>query len=485
MLVFLLFTFLRIEVSPISNYSPDKKALDDYLSAEIISVNVPSLVLGVVQGDKVKYLQTFNNPKYKENVVLPSSIMLTGSISKVMTMSLALQLASDGILKLDETVIHYLPNIPWARKNGAERVTVRMLLLGTSGISGKDSWDKVYSLASAGDAYANADANYVILQKVLAAVSGLDFGSLLKEKLFSPLAMEHSFVKQEAIEENISNGYATMFGINFRKKSFIKEEVLSLGYIASSPDDLCKYMKFLNTGKNASGKQVLSSDYLELLQKDLELTQAGALDKNYTMGFQKEKFSGVNVLRMESGVENYYCAIALVPKYEAAIFMLSNANHALTTASILTKVFTGVLNILTGRVAYHTGFDFFIQYLLIDVASALVLLSLFLSLISLPGWKAKVKAGMLTLKKSAVLPFLYNLLLPLIFIIGLPLFLDRSWKSIFEFIPDIGLLGLVVALLNMLIGILKILIYFFNHKKDWSFKAPKQKKTKTLKFKKR
>ncbi|MEI7884721.1 MAG: serine hydrolase domain-containing protein [Clostridia bacterium] len=485
LLVCLLFSFLSLQISAIGNYSPDKEALDAYLKAEIISANLPSLVLGVVQGDTVKYLQTFNNPNYKENVVLPSSIMLTGAISKVMTISLALQLASDSKLKLDETIIHYLPNIPWAEQAGANLVTVRMLLLGTSGISGKDKWSHVKSFNKAGNSYADADANYVLLQKILAAVSGLDFGSLLREKLFVPLTMKHSYVKQQDVEGKFSNGYATKFGFNFLMSSIINEEKLSLGYIASSPDDLCKFMKFLNTGESANGKLILLPEYLGLLQKDLVITQAGALDKSYTMGFQKEKFTGVNVLRMESGVENYYATIALVPKYEAAIFMLSNANHALTTASILSKIFTSVLNILMGKVAFHTGFDFFTQYLLIDVATILVLLSLFFSLISLSGWKSKVKAGMLNLQHSAVLPFLYNFLIPLIFIIGLPLLLDRSWKNILELIPDIGLLGLIVALMNMLIGILKILIYFLYHKKDWSFKAPKQKKAKTLKFKKR
>src|SRR3954454_3671405 len=66
----------------------------------------------------------------------PDSLWQIGSISKVWTATLAMQLVDDGLLDLDSPVADYLPELELADADVAKTVTMRHLLTHTSGIDG-------------------------------------------------------------------------------------------------------------------------------------------------------------------------------------------------------------------------------------------------------------------------------------------------------------------------------------------------------------
>ena len=68
--------------------------------------------------------------------VTTDSLFQIGSISKVWTATLAMQLVDEGLLDLDAPIIDVLPELPLGNPDVAKQVTMRHLLTHTSGIDG-------------------------------------------------------------------------------------------------------------------------------------------------------------------------------------------------------------------------------------------------------------------------------------------------------------------------------------------------------------
>ena len=68
--------------------------------------------------------------------VTADSVFQVGSITKIWTATLIVQLIDAGRLSLDSTIADLLPGVRVGREDVADRVTVRQLLTHTSGIDG-------------------------------------------------------------------------------------------------------------------------------------------------------------------------------------------------------------------------------------------------------------------------------------------------------------------------------------------------------------
>ncbi len=135
-----------------------------------------------------------------------------GSITKPFTGTLALQLAADGKLGLDDPISKYVDGVT----NG-DTVTIRMLADMTSGISSytkDDAWQKVFfaepsrvwtpdELLTAGlalkpepfapgTAFDYSNTNTILLGKVIEKVTGKTYQDVLSERILTPLGLTHT-----------------------------------------------------------------------------------------------------------------------------------------------------------------------------------------------------------------------------------------------------------------------------------------------------
>ena len=128
-----------------------------------------------------------------------------GSISKSFVAATTLVLVRDGRLGLDDTVGHWLPNVP----RGAA-ITVRQLLQHTSGVTDSPellepllldpnhSFTPMQVVRAAvrtppefdpGHGWAYANANYVLLGLIVEKVTGKSLGRVLREVIVEPLGL--------------------------------------------------------------------------------------------------------------------------------------------------------------------------------------------------------------------------------------------------------------------------------------------------------
>lgn len=158
----------------------------------------------------------FSN-KEKNEVLTENTPMHVASVGKVVTAVATLRLVDQGLLYLDQSVTSILPTFPH------EDITVRMLLNHRSGlryygyynniwdqtktIQNQDVLDVISQKKVALDFKPNtkftySNTNYVMLALVVEKITGKPFKKALKDLIFDPLQMSHSFVFDDISRKN-------------------------------------------------------------------------------------------------------------------------------------------------------------------------------------------------------------------------------------------------------------------------------------------
>ncbi len=134
------------------------------------------------------------------------TLFLFGSITKVMTTTLALQQVERGAVDLDAPVVRYLPAFRLTAPGAAERILVRHLLTHTKGIdadmffpSGRgpdalrvfvDGLGRQCGVLFGPDEFASySNGGMIVAGRRLEVVTGLGFHDLLRREVFGPVGM--------------------------------------------------------------------------------------------------------------------------------------------------------------------------------------------------------------------------------------------------------------------------------------------------------
>lgn len=149
------------------------------------------------------------------------------SITKMFVAVVALQLVQEGRLGLDDRLAPYVPGFP-----GGDRITIRQLLNHTSGVPdygrtahfGKRllddrqrrwSTDEVLALVTGvrpdfapGTDYLYSNTGYVLLGRVIEAVTGSTWAVEVRRRIIDPLGLRHTFVAgAEPVPGGVLPGY--------------------------------------------------------------------------------------------------------------------------------------------------------------------------------------------------------------------------------------------------------------------------------------
>ncbi len=204
---------------------PDlRQAIDDIVSDALARTGVPSASVAVVENGKVACLKAYGQARIEPRVqAKPEMRYSIGSISKQFTAAAVLLLEEQGKLSLDDKVAKFLP-----RLTRANEVTIRQLLSHTSGY--QDYWPQDYVMPEMlepvtpqkildiwaqkpldfdpGTKWQYSNTNYVIAGLIVEKASGMPLLELLKQRIFTPLAMTSvADVNEEKLSETDAWGY--------------------------------------------------------------------------------------------------------------------------------------------------------------------------------------------------------------------------------------------------------------------------------------
>ncbi len=386
--------------------------IDQYITAKMEELRIPGVSLGLIQGEKV-YIKGYGSADSAGNRVTADTPFLLGSTTKSFTALAVMQLAEQGKIDPDEKVITYLPDFRFQNKELSDQITVRQLLNQTGGIAGptggsdyldskssrKDfitelSGDTVAALP--GSRFEYAEANYVILGEIITAVSGQSYESYMKEHIFIPLNMEHSYTnKSEAVNNGLARGHISWFGFPIDTNLPYPMQYTSASALYSSAKDLTHYIRlYLNRG-SYNGSSILSPHGMdEIMKPSVPLLHPAGY--SYGMGW----FVNSSLIMHNGCPTNYYSILLIDPEANTGIVLLANANNRLITGEYIMPVAYDIMNRLTGIPPVTTGIGYRQLYRFINLLILWCMLFLFSRIAgTFTVWPKKMKSGALTVKR--------------------------------------------------------------------------------------
>ncbi|MCF6468387.1 beta-lactamase family protein [Nonomuraea sp. MG754425] len=197
--------------------------LDERLPGLIAEHHVPGAVIGVhADGEHLERAAGVLNTRTGVPVTTDSLFQI-GSISKVWTATLALQLVEDGRLDLDRPVRAYLPDFRPADESAA-LITTRHLLCHTAGFEGDrftdtgrgddaiaryvDLLGDAPQLFEPGELLSYNNAGYCVIGRIVETLRGRPYIECLREHLIRPLGLTHTATDaEEAILHRAAVGH--------------------------------------------------------------------------------------------------------------------------------------------------------------------------------------------------------------------------------------------------------------------------------------
>jgi CubicO group peptidase (beta-lactamase class C family) len=234
----------------------------------------------VAKNEKILYSNQIGIADFRNKEPLnKESAFQLASVSKQFTAAAIMLLNERNKIKLTDSVHAYFPDFPY------KDVTIKNLLNHTAGLPkyfwvAEHKWEqnkaptnsemmallaasKVNRFFKAGRNFDYSNTGYFVLASIVEKVSGTSFSTFLKNNIFDPLQMRHSYVysfENDTIKENQLDGYRLYRGWRHRKiPGTVNDAIVGDKNVYTTSEDLFKWTLGLNSGK------LLTKESLELM----------------------------------------------------------------------------------------------------------------------------------------------------------------------------------------------------------------------------
>jgi CubicO group peptidase (beta-lactamase class C family) len=278
----------------------------------------------------------------------PDSLFQIGSITKVWTATLVMQLVDEGVLDLDAPIVRHLPDFRVKDPDVTQAVTTRHLLAHTSGIDGDRFLDTgrgddcvakyVEACADLGQNHplgatmSYCNAGYVFLGRLLEVLRGDVWDAVLKERLLAPLGLESAgTLPEEALLHGAATGHmkppgkemgvAPVWGI-FRSCG-------PAGLIHATARDVLAFARLhLNDGVADNGTRVLSAESARLMREpQVAVPDPYSLGSHWGLSWILMNWDGREVYGHDGGTIGQSAYFRVLPDARLAVCLLTNGGH--------------------------------------------------------------------------------------------------------------------------------------------------------------
>lgn len=465
--------------------APDFAAIDSYVEAQMKDIGLPGVAIGIIQGDQIVYVKGYGIADPSGRPVTPQTPFWLASLMKPVTALAVMQQVEAGRIELDAPVQRY---IPWFRvedEKASATITVRQLLLQTSGISPATGNEQYPSQAAldwtmeqrvrelsddvltypVGTTYQYSNVNYAILALIVETVSRQPFDTYIQENIFNPLEMSQATLYQaEATPVDSAIGYQQWFGFPVANHVPLPRSGTGGGGLIASAEDMTHFMiAQLNQGRYGNVSLLSPAGIAEMHRPAIEADG----HEFYGMAWQVETINGLTVLS-DNGHNANYIGTMLMQGEDWGIVMMTNTN-GLLAATRATGIPTGIASLLNGQQPpANMGEPIVIGiYWGIMGIVALQIIGVLSSLVTLRRWfrnsqPERRPRGWLAVGWHVVLPLLVNLFLGFVLTMGLPAVMPGglSLQGFIFIYPDMGYAMVTSGVVAFIWVIRTVLAYF-------------------------
>ena len=257
---------------------PSYVAAVDRIFEDFADPGSAGCAVGVIRNGDLEYAAGYGLASIEHRIPFgPSTVVNLGSMAKQFTGMLVALLVDDGALCLDDDIREHLPEL----HDFGSRITVRHLVHHTSGLRGTypdlfvlGGWGMtdrmttpdVLRLMSAqrelnyppGDEFLYVNSGYTLLALIAERVAGESFGALAKRRIFDPLGMTDTSVREDhtAVMANAAGGYYREDG-GVWKQTVVTDSVIGSTNVWSTVEDLARWDRNFITGE-VGGRSVVA-----------------------------------------------------------------------------------------------------------------------------------------------------------------------------------------------------------------------------------
>lgn len=323
--------------------------IDRDVSAALQAAHVNGATVEVVQNGRVVYARAFGKRDVAAN--FPARLDTAyeaGSITKEFTAAAILQLKEAGKIDLDAPLATYLPAAPHAKD-----VTIRQLLTHTSGMPeytmamgrGTALDDVMRRIASEpldfepGTAFRHSNTNYLLLGRVIEAVSGQRWIDYARARLFTAAGMNAtSTIAGEKRVPKMARGYEYSSGRTRLAGPVDEAWASSAGDLVTTAGDLAKWDDAL-----AGGRIISAEDYHLLTKSQLLADGPGS---GYGFGVYLDTFDWQPRILAQGDTFGFDASDQYFPDQRTRIIVLTNTENLAISGSASMNVGEAIFNSL-------------------------------------------------------------------------------------------------------------------------------------------
>lgn len=275
-----------------------------------------------------------------------------GSITKMFTAVMILQLVEEGKLKLSDTLAKFFPQIP-----NADKINIAQLLSHRSGIRdiGKNhdfinrrhkpvTKDELVTIIANGEPdfepgtkHSYSNYNYTLLGIIIEKLNEKSYEDALKERIISKINLKNTYAATSNIDTNKNECFSYRHFFQWQQMPETHISILfGAGSLISTPNDLTIFIRSLFEGKLISQKS---------------LNQMKTMKDGYGFGMASFTLAGKTFYGHTGGIDGFGAALIYQPEEKLAIAYATNGK---THPSM--KILSGVVDIYYGRPFNIAGF---------------------------------------------------------------------------------------------------------------------------------
>ncbi|MET9631948.1 serine hydrolase, partial [Lentzea sp. NPDC006480] len=325
----------------------DAKHWQRRLSALAEKHGVPGAALGILRDGEIIQAHHGVLSLKTEVEVNDDTVFQIGSISKVWTSTVVMQLVDEGLLDLDAPIADVLPELKLADPVAAQKVTMRHLLTHTSGIDGDIFTDTgrgddcleryVELLAEAGQnhplgaTFSYCNSGFVLAGRVIEKLTGQTWDAAMREKLYAPLGLARTgTLPEEALLHRAAVGHVTKDGKTEPAPVWmLPRSVGPAGTIFATTADVLAFARMhLDGGLAADGTRVLSEASTALMtEKQTDLPDPHALGDSWGLGWIRFGWDGQRLIGHDGNTIGQSAFLRILPSHGLAVTLLTNGGH--------------------------------------------------------------------------------------------------------------------------------------------------------------
>ncbi|MGW7538964.1 serine hydrolase [Amycolatopsis sp. NPDC054798] len=281
--------------------------------------------------------------------VTEDSLFQIGSISKVWTSTVVMQLVDEGLLDLDAPIVDVLPELRLFDPDVAKRVTMRHLLTHTSGIDGDiftdtgrgdDCVEKFVDLLEEaaqnhplGATFSYCNSGFVLMGRVIEKLTGKTWDAAMRDKLYTPLGLTHTVtLPEEALLFRAAVGHDAAEGEDLAPVQAwqLPRSAGPAGLITARAADVLAFARLhLIGGLTADGTRILSAESAAAMaDKQADVPDKHTLGDSWGLGWIRDDWNGRRVIGHDGNTIGQSAFLRLLPDAGLAVTLLTNGGHA-------------------------------------------------------------------------------------------------------------------------------------------------------------